>query len=105
MQRLLPFLAVLAIAGCGLNAAVTEPPTEDAAVTEETPPPSGQEVVMHACRVDAPGTCMDVSVLTDGTSIQIMRHDAGWVLINDSSCIDGLCEGTDENGVSWTFEQ
>lgn len=105
MKNLLPFLAAIALAGCGLNATVTEPPVEEI-VIEETNVPSGQEqeVVMTACRADT-GACAQVGVFTDGATVTMMRDETGWVLMAESSCIDGLCAGTDENGVAWTFQQ
>lgn len=95
MRRFLPLLAALALAGCsGLTGSVNEPGA----------PIRTKEPTMLACRYDD-DTCMRVSVISDGTTVERMRDDIGdWVMVVESECFDGYCHVVDEFGTEWKLE-
>jgi hypothetical protein len=106
MKKLLPLLAVLALAACNAPASVIEQvPTEEMAFDQQLPDPATtEEKDMLACRVDGSAPCARTGVMTDGTVVVLMRDADGWITVADSECMDGTCFAKDENGVEWTLE-
>ncbi len=98
MRRLLP-LAVIALAGCaGLTGSIIE----------SSPPPAApiaqEEPTMLACRYEE-DSCLRVSVISDGVTVERMRGDTGdWIMIANSECRDGYCHVVDEFGIEWKLE-
>lgn len=97
MRRLISCLTVLALAGCtNPTGSVIEPPSAEPIAVEEP--------TMLACRYDE-DTCLRVSVISDGVTVERMRGDTGdWIMIARSDCRDGYCHVVDEYGIEWKLE-
>lgn len=106
MKKLLPLLAVLALAGCNGQASVVETiTTEEMVFDQQLPDPAmTEEKEMLACRVDGSAPCARIGVMTDGSVVILMRNESGWMTVADSECMDDTCYAKDENGAEWTLE-
>jgi hypothetical protein len=106
MKRLLPVLAVLALAGCARFDATVAPqgvPDRSSAssvAAEPADPAQPYETEMLACRPD--GACAQHGVLRNAFTVMSMRNDEGsWMGVTASECVDATCTATDEFGVEW----